>query len=199
MLTVQDIGELVPNILEGLNDLAGIIAAIIGGICALKGIGYLETLKKKKAAATFSFWSQLSVRLCELKAALYYDKRILNGLYSEDIRETWVDTTGASPTVVNKFYQNAHETLFFIKSTPDQMPAYKNWMEDYKGLISFLVDVIQYDVRDLGSGFKFTNDSEEEFIYPVDYCNSICTIIDNLLNGMKSEQDEAAERVCSEI
>ena len=38
------------------------------------------------------------------------------------------------------------------------MPAYKNWMEDYKELIAFLVDVIQYDIRALGRGFKFTTE-----------------------------------------
>ena len=163
----------------------------------MKGIGYLETLKEKKAAATFSFWSQLTVRLCELKTALYYDIRILNGLYSENIRKLWANTSGAPSNIVNKFYQDAHETLLFIKSASDQMPAYKNWMEDYKELIAFLVDVIQYDIRDLGRGFKFT--TEENCIDPIDYRDSICQTIDNLLNGMKSEQDDAADKVCSEI
>ena len=50
-------------------------------------------------------------------------------------------------------------------------------MEDYKELIAFLVDVIQYDIRDLGRGFKFT--TEENCIDPIDYRDSICQTIDN--------------------
>ena len=103
MINGQDIIIDLSAILEQVNNLAGIIAALIGGACALKGIGYLELLRQKKAVATFSFESQLYARLYELKIIINSNERMFTNLYSEIAREEWGDKRGASEKELKKF------------------------------------------------------------------------------------------------
>ena len=154
-IALQDILSALPNFLEGGNNLAGIFAAIIGGFCALKGIGYLESLREKKVSATFSFEAQLYAHLYELKFMLDQDETLLTGLYSNTARNEWGNKNAASNESLNQFYTCAKNTFDFIKATPDQMPVYKNWVADYTKLIQFLVDVLHYDIRNTTGNFKY--------------------------------------------
>lgn len=194
--TFQSFCDALFAFLEGGNNLAGIIAAIIGGFCALKGIGYLESLREKKAGATFSFEAQLYAYLYELRFMLGEDERLLTGLYSEAAKNEWDNTSAAPAENLDQFYTCAKSTLDFIKSASDQMPAYKSWVADYTNLIQFLVDILHYDIRDIKKNFKYHEmcSMEERSIY----WKSICSLLDTLLVGIKADQTEIAKKIFSD-
>ncbi len=173
--------DAVGTIESGVN----IIVAIAGGICAVSGIRYISVLKKKRLSVTFSFWIQLRVRIEELRRALYADNSIINGLYSNEVRTQWnARGSSASDEVVKRFYDNAQETLQFIKNVSDQIPANEKWLKAYIEFISFLIDVSQYDIRNFSSNFKFTN--SETLDHRQNYCKEICGFMDILLMRIKS-------------
>lgn len=181
------------DFLEAGNYLAGIVATIIGGYCALKGIGYLESLREKKAGATFSFEIQLYAHLYELKTILGHDERLLTGLYSESARKEWKDRSAASVDNLAQFYTCTKSTFDFIKAASDQMPVYKNWVIDYTMLIQFLVDILHYDIRDTKNNFKYHEmcNMEER----TRYWESVCNLLNTLLTEIKRDQMEIAEEL----
>lgn len=195
-ITWQDILNTLSNVLENGNNLAGIAAAIIGGFCALKGIGYLESLREKKASATFSFEAQLYAHLYELKAILEQDETLLTGLYSNTARNEWKNKNAAPNESLNQFYTCAKNTFDFIKATPDQMPVYKNWVADYTKLIQFLVDVLHYDIRNTTGNFKFQK--ECEMSSRTAYWKSFCTLLNTLLKEIREDQIKIAGKIFSD-
>ena len=194
--TLQNFFSALSGFLEGGNNLAGIIAAIIGGFCALKGIGYLESLREKKAGATFSFEAQLYAHLYELRFMLGQDEKLLTGLYSDIARNEWKNKSAASEGNLNQFYTCTESTFNFIKAASDQMPAYKNWVTDYTELIQFLVDVLHYDIRDTKKNFKYHEMCSME--ERTAYWNSVCSLLDTLLAGIKNDQAKITKEIFSD-
>lgn len=177
-----------------IESAVNIFVAIAGGICAVSGIRYISALKKKRLSATFSFWIQLRVRIEELRQALCADNSIINGLYSNDVRTHWNNKGSlASDEVVDRFYNNAQETLQFIKNVSDQIPANEKWLNAYTEFISFLIDVSQYDIRNYTSSFKFIN--TETLEHRQKYCKKICDIMDILLDEIKRKQTVVASKL----
>lgn len=171
-----------------------IIAAIAGGICAVVGIRYISVLKKKRLSAIFSFWIQLRVRIEELQRALRADNSIINGLYSNEVRTAWNNKGSlASDEVVGRFYDNAQETLQFIKNVSDQIPANEKWLNAYMEFIGFLIDMSQYDIRDYLSNFKFVK--SETLDHRQEYCDKICSIMDILLKEINCKQTDVASKL----
>lgn len=194
---LQSILGVLHGFLEDGNNLLGIIASIIGGICALKGIGYLESLREKKVGATFCFEAQLYARLYEIRFMLGQDEKLLTGLYSEIARKEWKNKSAAPDENLKKFYICAENTLSFIKDAADQMPAYKNWVTDYRRLINFLVEVIHFDIRDTKNNFKYNAMCKME--ERTAYWKSICSLLDTLLNGIKDDQAKIANEIFSDV
>ncbi len=188
MSIVQDIFTQAPGFLENGYNLTGIIAAIIGGMCALKGIGYLETLRQRKAIATFSFEAQLYAYLYELNLVLCSSEHLLTNLYSETAQNGWGDKRSAPGTELAQFYNCAKETLVFIKSATDQMPAYESWGKDYRDLIQFLVELQYFDIRNTESSFKFEKkcDMSSRTIF----WKSKCDLLERLLSGIEQDQNK---------
>ena len=177
------------SLLETLNNLADFVVAIIGGFCALYGISYLKTLRQKKVEATYSFEIQLYVRITELKESLDINERLLANLFSTTIRKEWGDSRAAPENQLIRFYSNCDETLKFIKSASDQMPVYANWMKDYAKLMRFLIDILNYDIRDSKSNFKFTTCD----VNLTQYKNEITGIMTNILSGIMNDQDKTSK------
>lgn len=199
MLAVQNIIDCFlslscPDAVEMIESMVNIIIAILGGICAVSGIRYISTLKKKRISSIFSFWIQLRVRIEELRRALYADNSIINGLYSNEVRTDWNKRGSlASDDAVKRFYDNAQETLKFIKNVSDQIPANEKWLNSYIEFIDFLIDISQYDIRDYSSSFKFNN--SETLNDRQKYCDSICNIMDILLEEINCKQADVAEKL----
>lgn len=199
MLNVQDILEALPGLLEtalGAGDsISSIFAAVMGGICALRGIKYLTTLQEKKAAATFSFEAQLYARLYELKLLLEGNEYLLTNLYSDTARKEWGDQRGAQEAEAVQFYNAVQESLDFIKNAEDQMPAYNGWVSDYAALIQFLVEVLHFDIRDSDNHFKYTEPCSMDERAAL--CRSTCTMLEKLMAGIKEDQNSTTEELFS--
>lgn len=199
MLIVQNKCTQIPtssfaDILENIESVTNIIIAIVGVFIAVEGIKYLNTLKERRAATTFTFWIQLEIRIREILIALKDNHSIINGLYSDDARTTWSNQgTSGSDDMVNRFYTNIQETLEFLKGAEDQIPVNTKWLKDYRFFIKFLIDVSQYDIRCTDALFKFS-DAETE-IDRDKYCSTICKVMDNLLTDIETEQTTASEEL----
>lgn len=199
MLNVQDILEALPGILETVlgagNSISSIFAAAMGGICALRGMKYLKTLQEKKAAATFSFETQLYARLYELKLLLEGNEYLLTNLYSDTARKEWGDQRGAQEAEAVQFYNAVQESLDFIKNAEDQMPAYNGWVSDYAALIQFLVEVLHFDIRDSDNHFKYTEPCSMDERAAL--CRATCTMLEKLMAGIKEDQTSTTEELFS--
>lgn len=195
MNTFMCISNSFPKSIDMVKAVVDIIVAIIGGICAIKGINLLKTLREKKVAATFSFWSQLCVKLKMLVSRLEDDPSLINNLYSTTSQTAW-STAGAPPDSQDlcDFDAICNEAFEFIKKAPDQIPAYLGWTDDYTELISFLDDVSHYDIKNCSSRFKFTgnytmNERDE-------YVLSICIVINRMIDNIKKAQKDAEKILC---
>lgn len=199
MLVVQNIIDcfsflVCSDAIETVESVINIIVSITGGICAVSGIRYILALRKKRLSAIFSFWIQLRVRIEELQRALSVDNSIINGLYSEEVRHNWNNRGSlASDTAVKRFYDNAQETLKFIKNISDQIPANEKWLDSYIEFIHFLIDISQYDIRNYSSDFKFVD--SETLNHREEYCNNICNIMDMLLREIDCKQTDVAAKL----
>lgn len=182
------------DILNAIESVVNILAALLGGFCAVKGIRYISALKKKRLAATFSFWVQLWIRIEELQQILAANFSVINGMYSSDVRWDWNPTgTSSNDEAVAHFYECAQETLEFLKNVSDQIPASNSWLEKYMDFVKFLIDVTQYDIRDYNTNFKFFG--TETLTDRNQYVQNALTTMNTLLDTIKKQQKEVASRL----
>lgn len=169
-----------------INDLSQAVFTAIGGVLAICGIRYLHILRKKKAEATFSFWSQLSIRLLQLRAHLNQDKAIINNLFSPDCIKRW-GTEGAPTTSerIIEFQTIVKETTEFLKNATDQVPAYAGWIDDYYTIMCFLDDVMFYDILNSEKHYKFASGDISKRNRE---CDRIINSLDNLISGIEKNQ-----------
>lgn len=190
MLLVQGVAQGSQSVFADIKEFAELVATVIGGFCALKGISYIDSLRKKKMLSTFSFESQLFARIYEIYTLISGDDRFFTNLYSNEAYKEWNDKSGVTKEELDSLYNNAKETLEFIKNTPDQLPAYASWGNDYRELIKNLVDILHYDIRSSQKGFKFTASC------PMDdrkkYCDSFLKLLERMMDGISFDQNATA-------
>lgn len=177
-----------------INDLTQALFSLIGGIFAISGIRYLHTLRKKKAEVTFGFWSQLLIRLSQLKMNLEQDNAIINNLFSDGCKKNW--TSEGAPTSTDRikdFQEMAKDTLAFLKTSSDQLPAYPGWTKDYLEIIQFLNEVLFYDISDSRNYFKY---NEGGIASRKAVCEGICNKINKMINGIEKNQLVAEGMLC---
>lgn len=174
--------------LDKFKDIASIFLSVVTGVNIIRGFNYLKDLRKKTDAATFTFLAQLRVRLIEISQWLENEKGILGNFYTPDAKDAWESYLSPTDIRVKEFKRKVEDALIYIKSTPDQMPAYRGWTIDYNKLINFLNDVIQYDICDSEKYFKFTAMERESHME--EYCNDICKSIDRICKGIETKQEE---------
>lgn len=176
---------LVDNI-GNLKDMSYIFLNLGLGVGAFRGLRYLKTYKEKRDAATFTFWVQLRVRMMEIKSWLESEYSLVNCLYDKNIRSTWEGESGADDKRIEIFKELVQETLEFIKSSSDQIPAYTGWTDDYNKFIAFLTDVILFDISNGDNYFKFEeNCSINE---RNKYIEEICTTIERICERIVLKQ-----------
>lgn len=165
---------LVDNI-GNLKDMSYVFLNLGLGVGAFRGLKYLKTYKEKRDTATFTFWVQLRVRMMEIKSWLESEGSLVNCLYDKNIRSTWEGESGSDNKRIEIFMKLVQETLEFIKSSSDQMPAYSGWTDDYNKFIAFLTDVILFDISNGDNYFKFEEDCSinERNKYIEDICATI--------------------------
>ncbi len=180
---------------EDIKNIAEVFAAIVGGVCAIKGIYWLKGLRDKKIAATFGFWSQLSIKLKMLKKRLENNHNLINNLYSSEAKESWLNVSAPpEKEPLNEFKGLVVEIVSFIKDAPDQMPAYRGWTDDYSKLVDFLDDFLYYDISMSDAMFKFEDSC------PVEdrdkYVDTICKVLSHLVQEIEKAQKSIEKELC---
>lgn len=180
---------------ENIKNLAEVFAAIIGGVCAIKGIYWLKSLRDKKIEATFGFWSQLAIKLKFLKKRLENNHNLINNLYSRKAKEPWLNVSAPpEKEPLNEFKGLAAEIVPFIKDAPDQIPAYRGWTDDYSKLVEFLDDILYYDISMSDAMFKFEDPC---LVKERDkYVDNICKIMSRLIQEIEKAQKGIEKELC---
>lgn len=166
--------------------------SVFTGVVAIIGLGYIKPLKDKTRAATFTFWSQLSVRLILIRKWINHDNGLLDNMYSGNAKKEWV-VLAPKADRIKQFKEIVQATLDYIEETSDQMPAYIGWSGDYAKLIGYLSDMIVYDITDNTGYFKFTKPVGED--ERKKYCTEICETIDAICKGIKRKQEKIEKRI----
>lgn len=173
--------------IESISDIADIVLSVLTGVIAIIGISYIKPLKDKTISATFTFWSQLKIRLIPIKARLEADNDILSNIYNDDDDES----LHPKKDRITELKTDIQNTLEYIKNTPDQMPAYRGWSVDYAKLILLLEDCLVYDIENGESYFKnIIHDSTNK-----NYQEEICKTIDKIICGIDERQKKIEKKI----
>ena len=156
------------------------------------GIGCIKPLKEKTWSATFTFWSQLSVRLMLIRRWLELDTGVLDNLYSPNAKQGWSSLTPSAERI-NQFLKIVQSTLDYIQNADDQMPAYHGWSEDYSNLIGYLEDMIVYDISNSITYFKFSTAVTDQ--QRRQFCQDLCALIDKICSNIKKKQQEIEDKI----
>lgn len=191
--SIVDIIVLLANNTESLKNCAIIFLNIVSGVSIIKGLGYLKMYKEKLATATFTFWSHFNIMLTQIRKDLENDYALINNLYDIRSRSSWENGISSNSSNVEQFYNQIKELLNYLKTTPDQMPAYKGWTDDFDNLKEFLTDAIEFDIRDSEKSFKFNG------IYDIndrnEYVKNILSKMNNLLSGIERKQKNVESQI----
>lgn len=183
------------TVLNNVDTIVGILISIITGVSVILGLHYLKSLKEKYTVATFTFWSQINVRIVRLCSLLKEEKRFLNNMYPHSVQANW-ETSNLSQQRVKEYQNLVKETLKFLESTDDQMPAYIGWSEDFKEFIQFLTNIIQYDI--CNSTGQFVEDTTGIISDRDTYWENVCSVMERLQTGINKRQKEIEEKICKE-
>lgn len=183
------------TMLNNVDTIVEILISIITGVSVILGLHYLKSLKEKYTVATFTFWSQINVRIVLLCSLLKEEKRFLNNMYPQDIQANW-ETSNLSQKRVKEYQDLVKDTLNFLKSTDDQMPAYVGWSEDFKEFIQFLTNIIQYDI--CNSTGQFVENVSGIISERDTYWENVCSVMERLQAGINKKQKEIEEEICKE-
>lgn len=181
-----------PSMIETIETWISIVGGIITGVVAIVGLFCFKPLKDKARAATFTFWSQIRIRLEMIHKWLAIDYSILDNLYSPNAK---IGTTVLAPDQdrIDQLKSIVTDTLSYIKTAEDQMPAYRGWSVDYARVVEYLEEMLVYDISDNTKYFKFTNPATDA--QRKAYCQEICKAIEKICSEIKKKQDYAERRI----
>lgn len=134
LLECDDMGNL-----ESFSNIIVNLIVICGGVM---GILYCKQLRDKQMNATFSYLTQLKVRVKKLyNLYSYYGKEIMDRYVPENKRRHDINAkTPFMDDIIKEFAENAAETLSFLRETGEQMPASREWPIYFDLLLDFLND-----------------------------------------------------------
>ncbi len=174
------------SILEQINQIFTIANSIFAMVVIIIGLNWLKPLKEKQSAASFTFWSQMYIRLMKIYGYIKSNDKCLFYWYSPEARTEWQGILAPNQDEFEQLKAIIDETLSFLQDANDQMPAYYGWTDDYTKLLSYFTDMIVYDICDSEKNFKF-----HELTNYDDYlslCQSICEIIKSMCSQIKNKQ-----------
>ena len=182
-------------ILENSSTFVGILASIFGGVSIILGIHYLRSLKEKHITETFSFWSQIHMRIIRLYGLLSVEIGLLNNMYPPEERKNW-ETINPTAEKLATFKNSVEETLAYLQSTTDQLPAYIGWSEDFSKFMQFLANVTQYDIE--ASDEKFVESTDGIIKDRKMYWEDVCKTMQRLQEGIENRQKMVEKKICRE-
>lgn len=190
----ETICDSISYILDSFSSVAGIFLSIVTGVSMIFGMRYLKSLKEKKLAASFSFWSQIKLKIIRLHNYLLWNKEIINNLYSSESRIRWEEKEVAMQQL-QEFKELAVDILNYLDKTPDQMPAYIGWSKDMLEFIDFLSKIVQYDICNNNS--MFIKDGIVEKAERDAYYAEICNTMQSLIDGIQIGQNKLEAKLFS--
>lgn len=161
------------------NSLLALVVIIIG-------LNWLKPLKEKQNAASFTFWSQMYIRLIRINSYLKSNNKCFFYWYSPSARAEWQAILAPNPEEISQLRIMVEETLTFLQEANDQMPPYNGWTNDYAKLLGYFADMVVYDICLSDAKFKFNEKTNYN-----DYLklhNSICALIDLMCGKVESKQ-----------
>lgn len=181
------------NLLEQMDQVLKISNSLLALVVIIIGLNWIKPLKEKQSAASFTFWSQLRIRLIRIRGYIKSNDQCLYYLYGPKARNNWDAILAPSPMEFRSLKDAVEEILTFLQSAEDQIPPYLGWTDNYTNLLDYLTDIVIFDICDSGGKFKFTN--------PVGYSHllalqeSICTLIDSMCKEIVNKQEDIEKKL----
>lgn len=175
-----------------ISENIGTVILFLNFLLSLCSYFIVVRFSKYVEEATFTFWSQLEIRLIHIKSLLNSDKSLINNLYFPDLTKDW-NSHSPSDKLIADLYEIIIECRSYIESAHNQVPAYNGFSSDMKIIYGFLIDCCVYDIRDNGSKFIPKDDVTEDDRDRLR--QSVCDTIDRIVTGIDQEQKSVEKKL----
>ena len=136
-----------------------------------------------------------SMRIIRLYGLLSVEIGLLNNMYPPEERKNW-ETINPTAEKLATFKNSVEETLAYLQSTTDQLPAYIGWSEDFSKFMQFLANVTQYDIE--ASDEKFVESTDGIIKDRKMYWEDVCKTMQRLQEGIENRQKMVEKKICRE-
>ncbi len=133
--------------LRSVRNIISAVTSVLLSVVGVFGIGYLSKMRENNVNATFSYYSQLYVRLHLLSSILeeykseFLDRLLPSGSRAE-IDPARSDAVKSAMTIL---YSQAKETISFLQRTDNQVPAGLSWSNELNIFLELLEDCLQME------------------------------------------------------
>lgn len=174
--------DILGHIDQGLSIANGLFTLVVIVI----GLSWLKPLKEKQRAASFTFWSQVRIRLIRIHGHLVANDKCLYYLYDPVVSRQWDGILAPPPETFRSLKDMVEETLNFLQGADDQMPPYLGWTEEYTKLLEYLSDIVAFDICDSTTKFKYKETVEYQDLSQLR--DGICKLIKDICDKIKTKQ-----------
>ncbi len=181
------------NLLKQMDQVLKISNSLLALVVIIIGLRWIKPLKEKQSAASFTFWSQLRIRLIKIRGYLKSNDQCLYYLYSPGVRNKWDAILAPSPMEFTSLKDAVEETLIFLQSAEDQIPPYPGWTDNYTNLLYYLTDIVIFDICDSSGKFKFTNSVDYSHLSNLQ--ELICNLIDSMCTEIVNKQEDIEKKL----
>lgn len=170
------------NILEYIEKGVSLSSSFFAVVVIIIGLSWLKPLKEKQNAASFTFWSQLRVRLIKVRSYLMANDKCLYYLFDPKVCREWDGVLAPDPEDFRSLKGAVEETINFLQGADDQMPPYLGWTNEYTELLEYLTDIVAFDICDPKAKFRYTDTVEYRY-----------------LSGSRDKLSKLIESICTKI
>lgn len=167
------------NLIELLQNSAEVLSTIIAMWVMIIGIRTVNRLHLKSEDAIFNFFSRWIIYLETLKESIgTAQKSVLYYMYVDDIRNTVFTNQTPTQDELTKFKELTSEILRFLENTDGQFSITKNYYEQEKTLVKYLVR----KCKNLGETHPFASNDQSKV-------NDIIQDLTTIINAIIDEID----------
>lgn len=137
-----EMGVFTPNVLENIETFFKIFVDIVVVMGGILGFNYINKLREKQIDSIFSYLTRLNIRLKYFyKSLIDFKDEVMDRFVPEsERREISADRVSIVKEAINNLSENANETLGFLMSEDNQIPAKQGWTNCFNTFIEFLMD-----------------------------------------------------------
>lgn len=174
------------DILEYIENGVSLSSNFFALVVIIIGLSWLKPLKEKQNAASFTFWSQLRVRLIKVHGHLMANDMCLFYLFDPTVCEGWDGVLAPDPEIFRSLRDTVEETLNFLQGADDQMPPYPGWTNEYTELLGYLTDIVAFDICNPKAKFKYMETVEYGDLLGLR--NKVCNLIESISTKIEAKQ-----------